>query len=54
MPEEWMDMWRDNTRSIWKRDGFSTMNILTSEQFPPFEGDSYIFPTHKPPPQLQT
>ena len=54
MPEEWMDMWRDNTRSIWKRDGFSTMNILTSEQFPPFEGDSYIFSTHKPPPQLQT
>ena len=30
-----------------KRDGFPTMNILTLDQFPPFEGDSYIFPTHK-------
>ena len=30
-----------------KRDGFSTMNILTLEQFLPFEGDSYNFPTHK-------
>ena len=30
-----------------KRDGFPTMNILTLEQFPPFGGDSYIFPTHK-------
>ena len=30
-----------------KRDGFSTMNIHTLEQFPPFEGNSYNFPTHK-------
>jgi hypothetical protein len=30
-----------------KRDGFPTMNIHTLEELPPFEGDSYIFPTHK-------
>ena len=30
-----------------KRDGFPTMNIPTLEQFPPFEGNSYIIPTHK-------
>ena len=37
------DLISSSTRSIWKlRDGFPTW-----EQFPPFEEDSYIFPTHK-------